>query len=98
MLAIYLKKQLTVQAIRRLIFQDLSEHGDLRRRLAIGSRQKSIKEREAVIVDGDKVRLIPTNEIGIVIIASQSGVCYVKIDGTFKIKAVNLYDIERIES
>lgn len=51
-----------------------------------------------MIADGDKVRLIPTDEIGTVIIASQSGVCYVKIDGTFKIKAVNFYDIERIES
>lgn len=51
-----------------------------------------------MIADGDKVRLIPTNEIGTVIIAGQSGVCYVKIDGTFKIKAVNFYDIERIES
>lgn len=51
-----------------------------------------------MIADGDRVKIVPTNELGTVIIASQSGVCYVKIDGTFKIKAVNLYDIERIEN
>lgn len=48
------------------------------------------------IKDGDKVKIIPTGEIGEVTVASQSGVCYVKIDKTSKIKSVNQGDVEKL--
>lgn len=48
------------------------------------------------IADGDKVRIIPTGEIGEVTVVSQSGVCYVKVFETGEIKAVNQCDVERI--
>lgn len=48
------------------------------------------------IADGDKVKIIPTGEIGEVTVISQSGVCYVKIDKTSKIKSVNRCDVEKI--
>lgn len=48
------------------------------------------------IADGDRVKIIPTGEVGEVTVVSQSGVCYVKIDKTSKIKSVNQCDVEKV--
>ena len=50
-----------------------------------------------MIRDGDKVLIKPTGETGKVTVVSQSGVCYVKIDKTSKIKSVNQCDVEKID-
>lgn len=49
-----------------------------------------------MIRDGDKVLIKPTGEKGIVTVASQSGVCYVKVFEAGEIKAVNQCDVEKI--